>query len=94
VLGIGTGSCVFSISDIAIGDVTPEEAGSASGLFSAIQQLATAIASATVTTVYFSQIHHGGAAHAMTLSAAVAVIAIICLLPARLLPRTTAGEPT
>lgn len=92
VLGVGMGACFSSIYDIAIGGIAPSEAGSASGSLSAVQQLAAAIGSATVTTVYFTQIRHGGAAHAMTLSvAAVAVIAAICLGPARLLPRTASS---
>src|SRR5216683_7895662 len=49
------GACFSSIYDVAIGDVAPAEAGSASGALSAVQQLAAAIGSAVVTTVYFSQ---------------------------------------
>jgi hypothetical protein len=61
---------------------------------SAVQQLAAAIGSATVTTLYFTQLHHGGPGHAMALSVvvAVAVIAAACLGPARLLPRAAAAE--
>jgi len=55
VLGAGMGACISSIYDVAIGDVAPGEAGSASGSLSAVQQLAAAIGSAVVTTVYFSQ---------------------------------------
>ncbi|MGO9959983.1 MAG: MFS transporter [Solirubrobacteraceae bacterium] len=88
VLGAGMGGCLGSIYDIAVGDIEASEAGSASGSLSAVQQLANAIGSATVTTVYFSQIHHGGPAHAMTISVAiVAVIAAACVGPALLLPR-------
>jgi EmrB/QacA subfamily drug resistance transporter len=90
VIGAGMGACMGSMYDIAVGDITASEAGSASGSLSAVQQLASAIGSATVTTVYFSQIHHGGQAHAMTISLAiVALIAAVCLGPAFLLPRTT-----
>jgi EmrB/QacA subfamily drug resistance transporter len=78
VLGTGMGACISSIYDVAIGDVTPAEAGSASGALSAVQQLAAAIGSAVVTTVYFSQQAHHGAAHAMTVS--VAVVGAIALL--------------
>jgi len=89
-LGLGMGACFGSIFDIAVGDVAENEAGSASGSLSAVQQLASAIGSATVTTVYFSQIQHGGDAHAMALSVAVVgVIAGACLGPALLLPRRT-----
>ena len=78
VLGAGMGTCISSIYDVAIGDVAPAEAGSASGALSAVQQLAAAIGSAVVTTVYFTQLAHHGAAHAMTVS--VAVVGAIALL--------------
>jgi EmrB/QacA subfamily drug resistance transporter len=88
VLGLGMGACFGSIYDIALGDISAKEAGSASGALSAVQQLATAIGSALVTTVYFGQIGHGGEAHAMAITvAAVGVIALACLGPALLLPR-------
>ena len=72
------GTCISSIYDVAIGDVAPGEAGSASGSLSAVQQLAAAIGSAVVTTVNFSQRAQFGAAHAMTVS--VAVVGAIALL--------------
>jgi EmrB/QacA subfamily drug resistance transporter len=78
VLGIGAGACFTSLFDVAIGDVAPAEAGSASGSLSAVQQLASAIGSAVVTTVYFSQRIEHGAGHAMTVT--VAVVAAIAAL--------------
>ena len=92
ILGMGMGVCFSSIYDVAIGDVAPQEAGSASGSLSAVQQLAAGIGSAVVTTVYFSQQATHGAAHAMTLSVGVvAAIAALCLALVWLLP-TTAPE--
>jgi EmrB/QacA subfamily drug resistance transporter len=89
VLGAGMGACISSIYDVAIGDVAPAEAGSASGALSAVQQLAAAIGSAVVTTVYFTQLAHHGAAHAMTVSVAVAgAIALLDLGLVWLLPRS------
>jgi hypothetical protein len=55
VLGVGMGACLSSIYDVAIGDIAADEAGSASGSLSVVQQLAAAIGSAVVTTVYFSE---------------------------------------
>lgn len=94
VLGLGMGACFGSIFDIAIGDLDESEAGSASGSLSAVQQLSGAIGSAIVTTIYFTQIAHGGIGHAMTISvAAVTGIALACLAPAFLLPtHTNPGE--
>jgi EmrB/QacA subfamily drug resistance transporter len=93
VLGAGMGACISSIYDVAIGDVAPEEAGSASGSLSAVQQLAAAIGSAVVTTVYFSQQTHHGAGHAMTVSVAVVgAIALLGLGLVWLLPKTAPQE--
>lgn len=89
-LGLGMGACFGSIFDIAIGDIAEDEAGSASGSLSAVQQLAAAIGSATVTSIYFGQLAHAGQAHAMALSVAVVGgIAVACIGPALLLPRRT-----
>jgi EmrB/QacA subfamily drug resistance transporter len=89
VLGAGMGACISSIYEVAIGDVAPAEAGSASGALSAVQQLAAAIGSAVVTTVYFTQLAHHGAAHAMTVSVAVVgAIALLDLGLVWLLPRS------
>jgi EmrB/QacA subfamily drug resistance transporter len=93
VLGAGMGACISSIYDVAIGDVAPGEAGSASGALSAVQQLAAAIGSAVVTTVYFSQQARHGAAHAMTVSVAVVgAIAVLDLGLVWLLPKSAPQE--
>ncbi|KOV78069.1 MFS transporter [Nocardia sp. NRRL S-836] len=83
--GIGMGACFGTIFDITIGDVAPAEAGSASGTLTAVQQLATALGSATVTTVYL----HGGAPdHAMALAiTTVMAVTALCLPLLRLLPK-------
>jgi EmrB/QacA subfamily drug resistance transporter len=93
VLGLGAGACFSSLYDVAIGDVAPAEAGSASGSLSAVQQLASAIGSAVVTTVYFSQRAEHGSAHAMTVSVVVvAAIAALGLGLVWLLPRSAPAE--
>ncbi|MDQ6937602.1 MAG: MFS transporter [Actinomycetota bacterium] len=94
VLGVGMGACFSSIYDIAIGDVAPQEAGSASGALSAVQQLAAAIGAAVVTTIYFGQQTRHGAAHAMTVSVAVVgAITLLCLGLVWLLPKSAPAEP-
>jgi len=93
VLGIGAGACFTSLFDVAIGDVAPAEAGSASGSLSAVQQLASAIGSAVVTTVYFSQRAEHGTGHAMTVTVAVvAAIAALGLGLVWLLPKSAPAE--
>ena len=93
VLGFGMGACFSSIYDVAIGDIAPAEAGSASGSLSAVQQLAAAIGSAVVTTVYFSQQHQHGSAHAMTVAVAVVgAITVACLGLVWLLPKRAPAD--
>jgi EmrB/QacA subfamily drug resistance transporter len=94
VLGAGMGACFSSIYDVAIGDIAPAEAGSASGALSAVQQLAAAIGSAVVTTVYFSQRAGHGAGSAMTVSVAVVgAITLLCLALVWLLPKAAPAGP-
>ena len=87
VMGVGMGTCFFSIFDFAIGDVALDEAGSASGSLSAVQQLASAIGSAVITTIYFTQRTANGASSAMTTSlVVVGAITVVCLGLVWLLP--------
>jgi hypothetical protein len=73
--------------------VAQDEAGSASGSLSAVQQLATAIGSAVVTTIYFAQRAAHGASNAMTTSlVVVGAITIGCLGLVWLLPKRAAEE--
>ena len=93
ILGVGMGTCFSSIYDVALGNVASFEAGSASGSLSAVQQLASGIGSAVVTTVYFAQRASHGAGHAMTVSVAVVGgIALLCLGLEWLLPRRAAEQ--
>lgn len=92
-LGLGMGACFSSIYDVAIGDVAPAEAGSASGSLSAVQQLAAAIGSAIVTTVYFGQAAAHGGIEAMTVSVVVVgAIVAVCLGLVWLLPKRAPEE--
>lgn len=93
ILGAGMGACFSSTYDVAIGDVVPAEAGSASGSLSAVQQLAAAIGSAIVTTVYFTQAANHGGIHALTVSVAVVGgIICLCLGLVWLLPKTAPDD--
>jgi len=90
--GLGMGACFTSIYDVAIGDIAPAEAGSASGALSAVQQLASAIGAAIVTTVYFTQVAQGGI-HAVTVSiAVVGAVVAVCLGVVWLLPKNAPAE--
>ena len=93
VLGMGMGACFSSIYDVALGEVDQDEAGSASGSLSAVQQLAAAIGSAVVTTIYFKVQGQAGGTTAMTLSIiVVAAMITLCLGLVWLLPKTAPAE--
>lgn len=92
VIGLGMGTCIGTIFDIALGDVDPGEAGGASGSLSAVQQIAAGVGSASVTSVYFSTLH-AGQAHAVTVSLIVVLaITALCLGLTPLLPRSAAEQ--
>ncbi len=94
VLGIVMCACSTSIYDIATGDVAHDEAGSASGSLSAVQQLAAAIGAAVVPSVYFTQWARHGSAHAMTVSVVVVgAITAVCLGLVWLLPKQAGEDP-
>ena len=89
IVGLGMGASFSTIFEVALGDVSHEEAGSASGSLSAVQQLATAIGAAIVTTVFFEILRHRGGTTAMMVSVlVVAAVVILCLGLVWLLPRT------
>jgi EmrB/QacA subfamily drug resistance transporter len=92
VVGMGMGTCTGTIFGIALGGVSPDEAGGASGSLSAIEQIAAGVGSAAVTSVYFSTLH-SGQVHAVAVSlAVVAAVTILSLGAYRLLPRTAAPQ--
>ena len=87
VIGLGMGAAFATIYDIAIGDIDPAEAGSASGSLGSVQQLANAIGPAIITTIYFDALS-GGQGHAMSVSlGAVIGIGVLSALAVPLLPR-------
>jgi EmrB/QacA subfamily drug resistance transporter len=93
VIGIGLGLSFAAIPTVALGDAKPDEAGSASGSFSSIQQLASAIGSAAVTSIFF-QAATSGMAHAMEVSLVVVLALTVLSLPVvALMPRRAPSEP-
>jgi EmrB/QacA subfamily drug resistance transporter len=93
IIGVGIGLSFATIPTVALGDAKPDEAGSASGSFSSIQQLASAVGSAGVTSIFFGAAT-SGLDHAMKVSLIV-VLAITALsLPVvALMPRKAPQEP-
>jgi MFS family permease len=93
VIGVGIGLSFATIPTVALGDAKPDEAGSASGSFSSIQQLASAIGSATVTSIFF-QAAASGLAHATEVILIVVLAVTALSLPVvALMPRKAPSEP-
>lgn len=92
-IGAGMGACFSSIYEVALGDIAPSEAGSASGSLSAVQQLASAIGSAVITTLFFKLQAASGDTQAMVISILTVAAAIcLCLGLVWLLPKTAPQE--
>jgi MFS family permease len=92
-IGAGMGCCYSTVFDVALGDISPAEAGSASGSLSSVQQLAAGIGSAVVTTVF---LHASGSdpARAMTLSLIVVAGLLALAAPlVTLMPAKAPAEP-
>jgi EmrB/QacA subfamily drug resistance transporter len=88
IIGMGMGTCFGTVFDLALGDVDADEAGSASGSLSAVQQLAAGLGSAIVTSVYFAQLTIHGVEHAMVVSLSVVLgLIVLCTAILPLLPR-------
>lgn len=87
-IGIAAGICFNSVFNTALGNLKPEEAGSASGSLSAIQQIANGIGSALVTTVFIGTLASGTVFAMTTTLIVILSIAVLCLLAIPLLPRS------
>lgn len=87
VIGTGMGLCLGTLFDIAVGDVDPKEAGSASGSLSAGQQIASALGAAIITSVRFWAITAGISSAMTTCLLVVAAILVGCCALVALLPR-------
>jgi len=94
VVGIGMGACFGSLFDIALGDIDPKEAGSASGSLSAIQQIAAAVGSAAITSIWFGGIAHDVPGAMVVCLAVVGVILVGCCGLWALLPRRAVVDAT
>lgn len=91
-MGLGAGICFSSIFNTALGDVDAEEAGSASGSLSAVQQVANGFGSALVTSIFLAMLPRGDVtAVTVTLIGVLALIGL-CLLAVPLLPTTAVAD--
>jgi hypothetical protein len=75
VTGLGMGLTFGTLFDIAVGDASPDEAGSAGGSLSAVQHLAGAIGAAAISSTWLAY----GTDMAQSMQACVIVVGIVCL---------------
>jgi MFS family permease len=88
VMGLGMGFCFGTIYDFAIGDIHHEEAGSASGTLSAVQQLSGSIGIAVISSFFFSFINTKGIVSSMQTNVLIISVALLACIPiVRLLPK-------
>jgi hypothetical protein len=89
VAGLGMGCCFGAVFAVALGEVSQAQAGSASGVLNAVQQIVNAAGSATVSTVYLATATPSGPSSGvlpcllLTLAITVACAMSIPLLPRR-----------
>lgn len=87
------GFCIGTLFDFAIGDISPDEAGSASGSLSAVQQLSGSIGIAAMTSVFFLSTKSEGFVYSMLQSLILIIVAMVaCFAIVRFLPQKR-GEP-
>lgn len=91
-IGVGAGICFSSIFNTALGDVDADEAGSASGSLSAVQQVANGVGSALVTSIFLAMLPRGDVSAVTTTLAALIALVGLCLLAVPLLPRTAVAD--
>jgi EmrB/QacA subfamily drug resistance transporter len=90
--GLGMGCCFGSVFAVALGEVQPEQAGSASGTLNAVQQIANAVGAALISTTYLAVASTSTPARAVTASLVIVlVITALSLLALPLLPRRAAA---
>jgi MFS family permease len=92
VMGLGMGCCFGSLFAIALGDIDHAEAGSASGSLSAVQQLAAAVGSAVITSIWFSAMATDARSAMIACLVVVAIVLVGCMALVGLLPRKAAAE--
>lgn len=92
VVGVGMGLCYSTVFDVALGDIGADEAGSASGSLSSVQQLAAGLGSAAVTSIFFHTAT-AGLDHATKVSLVVVLALVALSVPVvTLMPRTAPAE--
>ncbi|HUB76960.1 MAG TPA: MFS transporter [Solirubrobacteraceae bacterium] len=93
--GAGIGMTISPLFDFVLAAVTPAEAGSASGVLNAAQQLGGAIGVAAIGTLFFATLRRSGYTAAIDHSLVAALVStpLLAILLGRLPLRARDGEP-
>ncbi len=92
IIGAGAGPAFAAVFDVALGDIAPDEAGSASGSVTAVQQLASAAGAAGISTIYLHAVASSGQHQAALVSLLVVAAGLtLALLCVRGMPRAAAA---
>ncbi|WP_422748467.1 MFS transporter [Mycobacterium sp. WMMD1722] len=96
-IGFGTGLVGVPLFEYVLGDATPAEAGTGSGMLNAVQQFSSAVGVAALGTVFFTRVDEPmatGYSHAgVAVGAACAALFACTLLLVGLLPRQPRHSP-
>ena len=91
--GLGMGGCFGSVFAVALGDVEPDQAGSASGTLNAVQQIASAAGAALISAAYLAAAATSTARDAVAASLVIVlVITALSLAALPLLPGRAAAD--
>ena len=91
--GLGMGGCFGSVFAVALGDVRPDQAGSASGALNAVQQIASAAGAALISAAYLAAASTSTAHDAVAASLVIVlIITALSLAALPLLPRRAADN--
>jgi EmrB/QacA subfamily drug resistance transporter len=91
--GLGMGCCFGSVFAVALGNVQPDQAGSASGTLNAVQQIANAVGAALISAAYLAASSRGTARDAVATSLVIVlVITALSLAALPLLPQRAAAD--
>ena len=91
--GLGMGGCFGSVFAVALGEVGPDQVGSASGTLNAVQQIASAVGAALISAAYLAAASMGTARDAVATSLVIVlVVTALCLAALPLLPRRAAPD--
>ena len=92
IIGVGAGPAFAAVFDVALGDIAPDEAGSASGSVTAVQQLASAAGAAGISTIYLHAVASSGQHQAAVISLLIVAVGLaLALLGVRGMPRAAAA---